>query len=88
MQRAFAAALAEPEVGARPLAQHEGEVLGGEGRPRRLRRLQPGSLGSLQKGKDADFVVFSGSPFEPSSRVLLVVVDGEVVVDRRAEVRK
>ncbi|MBM4062620.1 MAG: amidohydrolase family protein [Planctomycetes bacterium] len=40
-------------------------------------------IGSLEKGKDADFVVFSGDPFEPSSRVLLVVCNGEVVVDRR-----
>jgi hypothetical protein len=54
--------------------------------PARLFQLD--DVGSLQKGKDADFVVFSGSPFEPSSRVLLVVVDGEIVVDHRAEVRR
>lgn len=40
-------------------------------------------IGSLQKGKDADFVVFSGNPFEPQSRVLLVVCNGRVVVDNR-----
>ena len=40
-------------------------------------------IGSLRKGKDADFVVFSGNPFEPQSRVLLVVCNGRVVVDRR-----
>jgi hypothetical protein len=40
-------------------------------------------IGSLEKGKDADFVVFSGDPFEPQSRVLLVVCNGAVVVDRR-----
>jgi imidazolonepropionase-like amidohydrolase len=54
--------------------------------PARLFQLD--AVGSLQKGKDADFVVFSGSPFEPSSRVLLVVVDGAVVVDHRAEVHR
>lgn len=40
-------------------------------------------IGSLEKGKDADFVVFSGSPFEPQSRILLVVCNGTVVVDHR-----
>ncbi|HZN39918.1 MAG TPA: amidohydrolase family protein [Planctomycetota bacterium] len=40
-------------------------------------------IGSLEKGKDADFVVFSGNPFEPQSRVLLVVCNGAVVVDHR-----
>lgn len=40
-------------------------------------------IGSLEKGKDADFVVFSGNPFEPQSRVLLVVCNGRVVVDNR-----
>jgi imidazolonepropionase-like amidohydrolase len=40
-------------------------------------------IGSLEKGKDADFVVFSGNPFEPQSRVLLVVCNGAVVVDNR-----
>lgn len=40
-------------------------------------------VGSLAKGKDADLVVFSGNPFEPQSRVLLVVCNGAVVVDRR-----
>jgi hypothetical protein len=33
---------------------------------------------------DADAAVFDGDPLEPSSRVLLVVVDGKVVLDRRA----
>lgn len=40
-------------------------------------------IGSLQKGRDGDVVVFSGNPFEPQSRVLLVVCNGQVVVDRR-----
>ena len=42
-------------------------------------------VGSLAKGKDADLVVFSGNPFEPQSRVLLVVCNGNVVIDRREE---
>jgi len=44
-------------------------------------------IGSLEKGKDADLVVFSGNPFEPTSRVLLVVCNGRVVVDNREEVQ-
>jgi imidazolonepropionase-like amidohydrolase len=40
-------------------------------------------IGSLEKGKDADFVVFSGSPFEPQSRVLLVGCNGVIVFDQR-----
>ena len=40
-------------------------------------------IGSLKRGKDADFVVFSGNPLEMTSRVQLVVVNGEVVVDNR-----
>jgi imidazolonepropionase-like amidohydrolase len=42
-------------------------------------------IGSLEKGKDADLVVFSGNPFEPQSRVLLVVCNGVVVVDHREQ---
>ena len=44
-------------------------------------------VGSLEKGKDADLVVFSGNPFEPQSRVLLVICNGQVVVDNREEVQ-
>ena len=44
-------------------------------------------IGSLEKGKDADLVVFSGNPFETQSRVLLVVCNGRVVVDNREEVQ-
>ncbi len=42
-------------------------------------------VGTLQKGKDGDVVVFSGNPFEPQSRVLLVVCNGRVVVDAREQ---
>lgn len=40
-------------------------------------------IGSLERGKDADLVVFSGNPFEPTSRVLLVICNGRVVRDAR-----
>lgn len=42
-------------------------------------------IGSIERGKDADLVVFSGSPFEPTSRVLLVVCNGRIVHDARQE---
>ncbi|MEM7204543.1 MAG: amidohydrolase family protein [Planctomycetota bacterium] len=54
--------------------------------PARLFQLDD-RIGSLERGKDADFVVFSGSPFELTSRVLLVVVGGRVVVDQREQGR-
>ncbi len=34
-------------------------------------------LGTLEAGKDADLVVLSGPPFEASSRVLAVMIDGK-----------
>jgi imidazolonepropionase-like amidohydrolase len=52
--------------------------------PARMFRLDD-RIGSLARGKDADVVVFSGSPFELTSRVLLVLVDGRIAVDRRKE---
>ena len=42
-------------------------------------------IGSLEQGKDADLVVFSGNPFEPTSRVLLVMCDGRIVHDGRED---
>lgn len=36
-------------------------------------------VGSLEAGKDADLVLFDGDPFEHTSRVVAVVIDGEVV---------
>jgi imidazolonepropionase-like amidohydrolase len=38
-------------------------------------------VGTLAKGMDADLVVLDGDPLEPSSRVRLVVVDGEAVFE-------
>jgi imidazolonepropionase-like amidohydrolase len=40
-------------------------------------------VGSVAVGYDADLVLWSGDPLEHSSRPLLVVIDGEVVVDNR-----
>ncbi|MCR9292756.1 MAG: amidohydrolase family protein [bacterium] len=40
------------------------------------------SLGSLQAGADADLVVLSGPPFELSSEVLAVMIDGKWVYQR------
>src|SRR5207253_1846975 len=39
-------------------------------------------VGSLEKGKDADFVVLSGSPFSIYTQVLETYIDGEKVFDR------
>jgi imidazolonepropionase-like amidohydrolase len=39
-------------------------------------------LGSLQKGKDADFVVLSGAPFSIYTHVLQTYIDGQCVFDR------
>ena len=39
-------------------------------------------LGSLEKGKDADFVVLSGAPFSVYTQVLETYIDGEKVFDR------
>jgi imidazolonepropionase-like amidohydrolase len=39
-------------------------------------------LGSLEKGKDADFVVLSGSPFSVYTLVLQTYIDGKKVFDR------
>jgi imidazolonepropionase-like amidohydrolase len=38
-----------------------------------------GSIGTLAAGKDADLVVLSGMPFELSTRVLAVMIDGQWV---------
>jgi imidazolonepropionase-like amidohydrolase len=40
-------------------------------------------VGSLEVGKDADLVLWSGTPFEPSSRVIGVMLEGQLVVDPR-----
>ena len=42
-------------------------------------------VGSIEVGKDADLVLWSGKPFEPSSRVIGVLLNGELVLDPRPE---
>jgi len=43
-------------------------------------------VGSLDVGKDADLVVFSGHPFDYRTVVELVLVDGQVAYERKAAV--
>lgn len=50
--------------------------------PARLLGLD-GQLGTLQPGKRADLIVWSGPPFAATSMPVVVLIDGEVVVDRR-----
>ncbi|MBL8858134.1 MAG: amidohydrolase family protein [Planctomycetes bacterium] len=40
-------------------------------------------VGTLEVGKDADLVLWNGAPFEPSSRVIAVIVDGVMRYDAR-----
>jgi imidazolonepropionase-like amidohydrolase len=42
-------------------------------------------VGSIETGKDADLVLWNGPPFEPSSRVIGVLLDGVLAVDARAD---
>jgi imidazolonepropionase-like amidohydrolase len=42
-------------------------------------------IGSIEVGKDADFVVFTGPWYEPKSRVEMVFGDGALIYDRSAE---
>jgi imidazolonepropionase-like amidohydrolase len=40
-------------------------------------------VGSIEVGKDADLVLWSGTPFEPTSRIVAVFVNGKLLVDHR-----
>jgi imidazolonepropionase-like amidohydrolase len=40
-------------------------------------------MGSIEVGKDADFVVLEGHPFDYRATPLLVFVDGKLETDRR-----
>jgi len=48
--------------------------------PARMLKLD-GRIGSIERGRDADLVLFTGDPFAPSSRVKVVIVDGKVVYE-------
>ncbi|MEO8769718.1 MAG: amidohydrolase family protein [Ferruginibacter sp.] len=39
-------------------------------------------VGSIEKGKDADLVLYDGDPFEYLTKVCMVIIDGEVVSNR------
>ncbi|MCZ6596078.1 MAG: amidohydrolase family protein [Planctomycetota bacterium] len=41
-------------------------------------------VGSIEVGKDADLVLWSGTPFEPTSQIIGVLLDGRLVVDPRS----
>ncbi len=42
-------------------------------------------VGSLEPGKDADVVLWSGDPLDPRSRVELVLIDGRIQYDRESD---
>ena len=46
--------------------------------PARMLRLES-RLGSIERGRDADLVLFSGDPFSMTSRVRYVIIDGKIV---------
>jgi imidazolonepropionase-like amidohydrolase len=52
--------------------------------PARLLHLDH-RLGSLEKGKDADFVVLSGAPFSVYTQVLQTWIDGKKIFDRTSK---
>jgi imidazolonepropionase-like amidohydrolase len=43
------------------------------------------TVGSIEAGKDADLVLWSGKPFEPTSQIVGVLLDGQLVVDPRTK---
>lgn len=48
--------------------------------PSRMLKLD-GRIGAIERGRDADLVLFTGDPFSPSSRVKVVIVDGRIVYE-------
>jgi imidazolonepropionase-like amidohydrolase len=60
-----------PEFAVPAVTQHPASALGVEG-----------SVGRIARGLRADLLLFDGEPWELSSRLLLVVAAGRVVVDR------
>ncbi len=56
------------DLGLRAVTLHAAEILGVDDR-----------IGSLEAGKDADLVIWSGDPFDLRSRVELTMIDGQVV---------
>ncbi len=48
--------------------------------PARLLGLEK-RIGSIEKGKDADLVLYDGDPFEYTTHVCRVIIDGQLVAD-------
>jgi len=72
---ALAAREGMPEAEAiKAITIHAAEIIGAKDR-----------IGSLEAGKDADVVVFSGHPFDYRTVADLVLIDGRVVYQRAAE---
>ncbi|MCS6874915.1 MAG: amidohydrolase family protein [Pyrinomonadaceae bacterium] len=44
--------------------------------------------GSIEVGKDADIVIWSGHPFSPYSRVETTMIEGEIYFDRQQDIAK
>jgi imidazolonepropionase-like amidohydrolase len=44
-----------------------------------------GRVGSIEDGKDADLVLWNGQPFEATSRVVGVLIDGRLILDPRSQ---
>lgn len=48
--------------------------------PARMLKLES-RIGAVERGRDADLVLFTGDPFAPSSRVKYVIVEGRLVYE-------
>ncbi len=46
--------------------------------PARMLKLD-GRIGAIERGRDADLVLFAGDPFSVTSRVRVVIIDGRIV---------
>jgi imidazolonepropionase-like amidohydrolase len=42
-------------------------------------------IGSIEKGKDADLVLFNGDPFECTTKICTVIIDGKVEVENNCK---
>jgi len=50
--------------------------------PGRMLRMDA-RIGAIERGRDADLVLFTGDPFAPASRVKYVIIDGKIVYEAR-----
>jgi imidazolonepropionase-like amidohydrolase len=67
----------DPEVALRGITIQGARALGIEKR-----------IGSLEEGKDADLVLWTGDPFDVRSHVVVTIINGRVVYDARREPRR